>query len=104
MKLKEKTREKGKIHRKYDVPKTPHERLMESGQISEETKKQLQKIYQSLNPAELKRKIDEKIHLLFEAYEEKNGRGKISPFKKQTPRIDIESYILNDLTAPASVT
>ena len=104
MKLKEKVRIKGKIHRKYDVPKTPHERLMESGQISEETKKQLQKIYQSLNPAELKRKIDEKIHLLFEAYEEKNGRGKISPFKKQTPRIDIESYILNDLTTPALVT
>jgi len=104
MKLKEKVRIKGKIHRKYDVPKTPYERLMESGQISEETKKQLQKIYQSLNPAELKRKIDEKIHLLFEAYEEKNGRGKISPFKKQTPRIDIESYILNDLIAPASVT
>jgi len=104
MKLKEKVRIKGKIHRKYDVPKTPYERLMESGQISEETKKQLQKIYQSLNPAELKRKIDEKIHLLFEAYEEKNGRGKISPFKKQTPRIDIESYILNDLTTPALVT
>jgi len=104
MKLKEKVRIKGKSHRKYDVPKTPYERLMESGQISKETKKQLQKIYQSLNPAELKRKIDEKIHLLFEAYEEKNGRGKISPFKKQTPRIDIESYILNDLTASASVT
>jgi len=76
---------------------------MESGQISEETKKQLQNIYQSLNPAELKRKIDEKIHQLFEAYEEKNGRGEISPFKKQVPRIDMESHILNDLTTPISV-
>jgi len=103
MKLKEKVRIKGKVHRKYDVPKTPYERVMESGQISEETKKQLQDIYQSLNPAELKRKIDKKTHQLFEAYEEKNGRGEISPFKKQTPRIDMESYILNDLTTPASV-
>jgi len=104
MKLKEKIRIKGKIHRKYDVPKTPYERLMESGQISEETKKQLQDIYQTLNPAELKRKIDKKIHQLFEAYEKKNGRDEISPFKKQTPRIDMESYIFNDLTTPVSVT
>jgi len=104
MKLKEKIRIKGKIHRKYDVPKTPCERLMESGQISEETKKELQDIYQSLNPAQLKRKIDKKIHKLFEAYEEKNGRGKISPFKKQVPHVDVESYILNDLTTPVSVT
>ena len=104
MKLKEKIRIKGKIHRKYDIPKTPYERLMESGQISEETKKQLQNIYQTLNPAELKRKIDKKIHQLFEAYEEKNGRGEISPFKKQAPHVDLESYILNDLTTPVSVT
>ena len=104
MKLKEKIRIKGRTHRKYDIPKTPYRRLMESGQISEETKKQLQNIYQTLNPAELKRKIDEKVHQLFEAYEEKNGRGKISPFKKQTPRIDMESYILNDPTTSISVT
>ena len=104
MKLKEKIRIKGKIHRKYDVPKTPYERLMESGQISEETKKQLQNIYQSLNPAELKRKIDKKLKKLYEVYEEKNGRGKISPFKKQIPHVNTESYILNDLTTPISVT
>ena len=104
MKLKEKIRIKGKIHRKYDVPKTPYERLMESGQISEETKRELRAVYQSLNPAELKRKIDKKLKKLYEVYEEKNGRGKIFPLKKQTPRIDMESYILNDLTTPASVT
>jgi len=104
MKLNKKIRIKGKIHRKYDVPKTPYQRLMESGQISEETKKELRIVYQSLNPAELKRKIDKKLKKLYEVYEEKNGRGKISPFKKQTPRIDIESHILNDLTTPISVT
>jgi len=103
MKLKKKIRIKGKIHRKYDVPKTPYERLMESGQISEETKKELLSVYQSLNPAELKRKIDKKLKKLYEVYEEKNGRGKISPLKKQTPRIDMESHILNDLTTPISV-
>lgn len=104
MKLKEKTRIKGKVHRKYDVPKTPYQRVMESDQISEKVKKQLQDLYQSLNPAELKRKIDKKIHKLFEAYEEKNGRGKISPFKKQTPHVNTKSDIFNDLTTPVSVT
>ena len=104
MKLKEKIRDKGKVHRKYDVPKTPYQRLIESDQISEKTKKKLEELYRSLNPAQLKRKIDKKIHLLFEVYEEKNGRGKIFPFKKQVPHVDVESYILNDLTTPVSVT
>jgi len=104
MKLKEKIRIKGKIHRKYDVPKTPYERLMESGQISEETKRELRAVYQSLNPAELKRKIDKKLKKLYEVYEEKKGRGEISPSKKQIPHVNTESYILNDLTTPISVT
>jgi len=104
MKLKEKIRIKGKVHRKYDVPKTPYQRVKESDQISEKVKKQLQDLYQSFNPAELKRKIDKKIHKLFEAYEEKNGRGKISPFKKQIPHVNIKSDIFNDLTTATSVT
>lgn len=104
MKLKEKVRDKGKVHQKYDVPKTPHRRLIESGQISETVKKQLQDLYQSLNPAELKRKIDNKLHELYKVYEEKNRANEISPFKKQTPRVDVKSYILNDLTTTASVT
>lgn len=51
MRLKEKIREKRKVYRKYDVPKTPYQRLMESEQISEETKEKLKKLCQSLNPA-----------------------------------------------------
>lgn len=96
---------KGKIHRRYDVPKTPYQRLMESDQISEETKKKLKEIYLSLNPAELKRRIDEKIHMLFEAYEEKNQRSEASPFKRQRPYISKEeSYIFNDLKTSPLVT
>lgn len=104
MKLKEKIRDKGKVHRKYDVPKTPYQRIIESQKIPEETKKELSKLYQSLNPAELKRGIDEKIHLLFKAYEEKNRRGEASPSKKQTPRFQTKSYISNGRMTHASVT
>lgn len=86
MKLKEKIRDKGKVHRKYDAPLTPYQRTMESKLISEETKDKLTKIYLSLNPAELKRGIDKKIHLLFKAYEDKNRGREASPSKNQTPR------------------
>jgi hypothetical protein len=85
MKLKEKIRDKGKVHRKYDTPLTPYQRIMDSEKIPEENRKELRKLYQRLNPAELKRKIDEKIHRLFEIYEEKQGGAKASPSKKQIP-------------------
>jgi len=104
MKLKEKIRDKGKVHRKYDTPLTPYQRVIESEKIPEETKEQLRKLYQRLNPAELKRKIDEKIHQLFKAYEEKQGRTEASPFKKQTPQVVTKSYIFNGRSTPASVT
>lgn len=104
MKLKEKIRDKGRVHRKYDIPKTPYQRLMESEQISAEVKRELQNIYCSLNPAQLKRGIDEKVNNLFKAYEEKMRGDQPSPFKKQTPRTNTKSYILNDPTTITSVT
>ncbi|MBE0431370.1 MAG: hypothetical protein IBX67_06050 [Dehalococcoidia bacterium] len=55
MKLQSKERIGGRVRRKYDVPRTPYQRLMESGQLSEEARAELQGIYPSLNPAELNR-------------------------------------------------
>ncbi len=104
MKLKEKIRDKGRVHRKYDIPKTPYHRIIESEEVPEEIKNELRKLYQRLNPAELKRGIDEKIHLLFKAYEEKNRGGEASPSKKQTPRLETKSYIFNGRLTPTSVT
>ncbi len=104
MKLKEKIRDKGKVHRRYDIPKTPYQRLMESEHIPEETKEKLKELYQSLNPAELKRKIDKKIHRLFKVYEEKQRETEAIPSKKQTPRLMTKSYLFNGTTTPTSVT
>ena len=86
MKLINKERIGGKVKRKYDIPKTPYQRLIESGQISDEKKKELKIVYRSLNPAELKRKIDEKTHNLYRAYEEKKRITEANPSKKQRPR------------------
>ena len=93
MKLMRKERIGGKVKRKYDIPKTPYQRLIQSGQISEEAKRKLHILYQSLNPAELKRRIDRKTHQLYRVYEEKRKGQQAIPFKKQTPRT-VRKYMI----------
>ncbi len=85
IKLASKERMGGKIHRKYDVAKTPYQRVMESKQISEKKKQELKEIYQSLNPAELKRIIDRKLNLLYKDYQKKQKGQKIDLQKKLKP-------------------
>ena len=58
---------------------------MESKQVSENVKKELKKIYDSLNPAQLKRDIDVKINKLCKVYEEKNNSQKATSDKKLKP-------------------
>jgi hypothetical protein len=57
MKLIEKTRVGSKVTKKYDIPKTPYQRVLKSQHISEGSKKDLKKQYKTLNPALLKRQI-----------------------------------------------
>jgi len=93
MKLKEKTRAGGRVHRKYDLPKTPYQRLMASDQISKEEKEKLEAIYLSLNPAELKRTIEVKLDQLYKGYQAKRGAQRVEPFKKQSPRT-VTNYMI----------
>jgi hypothetical protein len=72
IKLAEKIRVKGKIHRKYDEPRTPFQRVMESGQISQAARKRLQAQYESLNVAALHRRMEESRIRLCKATEAKN--------------------------------
>lgn len=60
-KLIEKKRVGTKIVKKYDIPKTPYQRLLEHKDFGEIEKKKLKLIYAKLNPAELKRNIDRKL-------------------------------------------
>jgi hypothetical protein len=66
MKLTEKVRTNGKIHRRYDEPRTPCQRLLESGQLSRRASNELRKVYGSLNVAELHRRIEDLRNQLFE--------------------------------------
>ncbi|MDI9606726.1 MAG: transposase, partial [Atribacterota bacterium] len=52
----------------YDTPKTPCHRLLESPDVPEEVKAQLQKTFDELNPAALKREIDRLLKELTKAY------------------------------------
>jgi len=60
-KLIEKKRVGTKIVKKYDIPRTPFQRLLENKEFAESEKEKLKMIYAKLNPAELKRSLDRKI-------------------------------------------
>jgi hypothetical protein len=86
MKLVRKERIGGHVKRVYDTPKTPYQRLLESGQIDDQTAAELRRIYLSLNPAEIKRQMDKKLSRLFDIYEKKKKRSvMVNPYKKLEP-------------------
>ena len=57
--LREKHRIGAKATRKYDTPRTPYQRILDSTSVSLETKALLCAAYDGLNPADLKRKIND---------------------------------------------
>lgn len=57
MKLTEKTRIGSRVIKRYDTPRSPYKRVLESPHVSEESKEKLRKQYDRLNPAGLKRQI-----------------------------------------------
>jgi len=58
MKLKTKQRVGSRVKKTYDVAKTPYQRILESGVLTEENKMRIQALYKTLNPMDLKRKIN----------------------------------------------
>jgi len=96
IKLESKERIGGHIKRKYGRAKAPYRRLIESDQISEKEKERLTAIYQSLNPAELKRVIDKKLDNLLKIYQEKKGQENISLTSKLNPSLVSFSKIIQE--------
>ena len=67
LKIIDKTKVGSRYRKKYDTPKTPYQRLMESEHMTELHKTCLTEIYCNLNPFNLKRQIDRKQRQIFEA-------------------------------------
>jgi hypothetical protein len=59
MKLVSKSRTGARVTKKYDAAKTPWQRLIGSGMLSNNNKDYLTKRYQGINPAQLRRDLDE---------------------------------------------
>ncbi len=83
IKLIAKERRGGRIHRKYDTPKTPYYRIIESEAVSQDTQHALQQLYDSLNPAELKRTIDETLDHLYQLYRQKQPKAQKDAHRKK---------------------
>jgi hypothetical protein len=69
VRLIEKTRIGGRIQKKYDQPKTPYQRLMESTDLSVEAKAKLKTRFDALNPFELKQGLQTKLDDLRQYYQ-----------------------------------
>ena len=60
-KLVEKQRVGSRIKKKYDDPKTPFQRILDSSYIDQKTKAVLQEQFDQLNPFDLRKKLVVKI-------------------------------------------
>ena len=65
-KLVEKRRDGAKIYKRYDTAQTPHQRAMAEPTVSTFCKAQLQLAYRPLNPAQLRRQIDDNLGRLWQ--------------------------------------
>jgi hypothetical protein len=77
MKLISKDRVGSKVKKKYDKPKTPFQRIMESETVPEADKEKLRRIKETLNPFTLQAELQKKLayfHKLNDAYNEKNKK------------------------------
>ena len=64
-KLIKKTRLNSKYKKRYDTPKTPYQRLLESPHVSAASKKRLRALHHTLNPLVLKHQIQQKLKAIF---------------------------------------
>lgn len=99
MKLKEKIRVGSKVKKRYDQPRTPYQRVLESSMVEKEYKKKLNQEYAKLNPAELRRQISSvqiKLRKLA-AKENLKKRNQKQDYKNEKSQKNFE-YILREAT------
>jgi hypothetical protein len=64
-KLVAKTREGARAHRVYDRAQTPYQRLCATGVLSAERRRELETLYQNLNPLQLRRDLERELQRLW---------------------------------------
>jgi hypothetical protein len=66
LKLKEKTREGSKIKKRYERPRTPCQRVLESELVKVQTKRLMKREVKEIDPFELKRQIEAQLRRVFD--------------------------------------
>ena len=65
VKLIEKRLVDGKTIKRYDQPKTPYQRVLESPYVSASVKRSLKEQFETLNPFRLRKAMEDKLHTIF---------------------------------------
>jgi hypothetical protein len=65
VKLMEKKLVDGKVMKRYDQPKTPYQRVLESPYVSASVKRSLKEQFETLNPFRLRKAIEDKLNTIF---------------------------------------
>ena len=73
-KLESKTREGGKIKKKFKRPKTPAQRLIDSSDVNSWRKRKLKSEITNMDPIELKKGLEKKLDLFFKLLKESKNR------------------------------
>lgn len=87
MMLVEKKRIGAKVYRKYDRPQTPYQRLAKRDELTRKQKQSLKQTFDRLNPAELRRKIDQLQNELI-GLAKQRPRKKLKTERQRRPRRD----------------
>ena len=66
MKLVHKSRHGARVHKFYDTAQTPYRRLLSAGTLTEVKQQELAAIYHRLNPALLRRQINQNLERLWD--------------------------------------
>ena len=88
MKLVSKTRDGAKVHKVYDLPRTPYQRLLEAGVLSESKRQELATIYHGLNPALLKRQLEDHVERL-QALKERPAPAAPPKSAERSPKVTL---------------
>src|SRR5262245_1385296 len=88
-KLVTKTREGARTHRVYDRAQTPYQRLCAIGVLAPETRRELEALYQSLNPLKLRRDLERELDRLWAlaAPDPRRARGDTAIATPSSPRV-----------------
>jgi hypothetical protein len=96
MKLASKTRRGARVYRRYDTPRTPFQRLLERNDVPDQTKGQLQRTFDQLNPAQLRRQLTDLQQRLYHLASNKappkvHPRGKRLEIRPNPARFSLEA-------------